>query len=147
MRYAALALLALTAAPLAAQDVAPLPAFMTGIWIQREGENWTEESWSAGNVRMLGASREGSGDVVKSRETLVIERSGDTLVLIAQPGEAPPVVFPMVHQDAASIEFASPAHDYPQRIRYWREGEALGAEISLMDGTRAVRWTYSARSD
>ena len=40
------------------------------------------------------------------------------------------------------IEFTNPAHDYPQRIRYWREGDKLIAEIALIDGKRAVSWTY-----
>jgi hypothetical protein len=38
--------------------------------------------------------------------------------------------------------FANPAHDYPQRIRYWLEGNALNAEISRIDGSKTVRWTY-----
>jgi hypothetical protein len=51
-------------------------------------------------------------------------------------------VFPVVRQDETSIEFANPQHDYPQRIRYWREGDLLKAEIALIDGTQAVGWTY-----
>jgi hypothetical protein len=141
MKYAALALLAL-ATPLAAQDRAPFPEFLRGEWIQRDGENWTREVWANGDVRMLGTSSEGTGDVVQTRENLAIERAGDRLVLIAQPGDSPPVVFPVVRQDETSIEFANPQHDYPQRIRYWREGDLLKAEIALIDGTQAVGWTY-----
>lgn len=59
------------------------------------------------------------------------------------PNGDAPVEFALVRQDARSIEFANPAHDYPQRIRYWREGEALHAEISLLDGSRANRWSYA----
>jgi hypothetical protein len=141
MKYAALALLAL-AAPLAAADKLPMPEFMSGAWAQRDGDHWTEESWSSSSERMFGTSREGDGATLKSRETLVIERTGDTLVLIARPGEATPVTFPLVAHDASSIEFANPGHDYPQRIRYWREGRELHASISLMDGSRAVSWAY-----
>ena len=42
----------------------------------------------------------------------------------------------------AEIVFANPQHDYPQRIRYWRDGMDLNAEISTMDGSQAVRWHY-----
>ncbi len=43
---------------------------------------------------------------------------------------------------ALTALFANAAHDYPQRIRYWREGETLNAEISLLDGSKAMRWQY-----
>ena len=143
MKLAALALLAAAATPLVPPDRIPFPEFMEGAWVQREGDHWTEESWVAGEVRMLGSSSEGTGDVVKTRETLAIERVGDTLVLIAQPGAgSASVVFPMVRQDAGSIEFANAQHDYPQRIRYWLDGTSLKAEISLIDGKQAVGWTY-----
>ncbi|MGY4397037.1 hypothetical protein ACVWZA_002228 [Sphingomonas sp. UYAg733] len=36
------------------------------------------------------------------------------------------------------------AHDYPQRIRYWREGKILNAKISLSYGSKRMRWSYSA---
>ena len=43
---------------------------------------------------------------------------------------------------AEAVEFANPAHDYPQRIRYWRQGKLLMAEVSKMDGSKALRWNY-----
>jgi hypothetical protein len=133
----------LMAMPLAAQDAAPLPGFLLGSWIQREGEKWADESWSGDSSGMRGTSREGSGDGVKSQESLKIERRDGTLVLIAQPAGAEPVAFLMVEQDERSIVFANPAHDYPQRIRYWREGDRLHAEIALLDGSQAIAWSYA----
>ena len=92
---------------------------------------------------MLGISREGRGVVLASRKTLVIEQAGaGALILIATVGRGS-AVFRMIRQDANSIEFANPSHDYPQRIRYWREGDTLHAEISLLDGSNANRWTYA----
>ena len=41
-----------------------------------------------------------------------------------------------------SVTFVNTANDYPQRIRYWREGPLLKAEIALEDGSRARTWTY-----
>jgi hypothetical protein len=58
------------------------------------------------------------------------------------PGGGAPVEFAMTNQSTRSIEFANPAHDFPQRIRYWREGDTLNAEIALIDGGRAFRWSY-----
>ncbi|HEX8300234.1 DUF6265 family protein [Sphingomonas sp.] len=45
-------------------------------------------------------------------------------------------------QPAMSIRFENRTHDYPQVVRYWREGELLMAEISLADGSKPSRWTY-----
>ena len=59
------------------------------------------------------------------------------------PNGGAPVEFAWVGQDDRSIEFANPAHDFPQRIRYWREGNKLNAEIALIDGGRAIRWSYA----
>ena len=40
------------------------------------------------------------------------------------------------------MTFTNPAHDYPQRISYRRDGEELVAEVSLLDGSEANRWRY-----
>ena len=45
------------------------------------------------------------------------------------------------------MTFVNETHDYPQRIRYWREGMALNAETSLMDGSSAERWSYMPKSE
>jgi hypothetical protein len=137
----------LMALPLAAQEVAPLPGFLLGTWIQREGDKWAEESWSGGPAGMRGTSREGAGDRVESQESLTIVRRDGTLVLIAQPRGAEPVPFPMVSHDERSVVFANPAHDYPQRIRYWRESDTLHAEIALLDGSQPVTWSYAPKSE
>ena len=138
---------ALLAVRLAAQDVTPLPGFLLGAWLQRDGDKWAEESWSGDASGMRGTSREGSGTRVGGQETLVIERRHGALVLIAQPAGAEPVVFPMVAHDDRSIVFANPAHDYPQRICYWREGDTLHAEIAQLDGSQAVSWSYVAKDE
>ena len=41
------------------------------------------------------------------------------------------------------MTFVNPGHDYPQRVRYWREGGALKAEISLIDGSNAMQFTFA----
>ena len=39
---------------------APMPAFLTGCWEQRQGDRWTEECWTSprGGL-MIGSGREG----------------------------------------------------------------------------------------
>ena len=97
---------------------------------------------------MIGASREGSGETLRSWEAIRIVRQPDgSLAYIPMPNGGAPIAFAMVKQDARSIEFANADHDYPQRIRYWREGDRLNAEISLLDGSRPVRWSYSPATE
>ena len=136
----AAALLAVT--PLAAAE---LPGWMAGAWQQQSSSGaWADEYWTPprGGM-MIGAARIGRGDALTIFEHSRIVRADEgSIRFIAQPRGAPPAEFPMVAQDAAMIEFANPAHDYPQRIRYWRENGRLKARTSLMDGSKAQNWDY-----
>jgi Domain of unknown function (DUF6265) len=141
----AAALLLLTA-PLAAQTVAKpaLPAWMAGTWMMEDGANWSDEVWTdpRGGI-MLGVARIGFGPELQSWETTQIKVKKDgTISFFAQPFGKAATEFPMVLISEEAIEFANPAHDYPQRIRYWRQGKLLMAEISLIDGSRPMRWNY-----
>jgi len=120
------------------------PAWMAGCWEQVSGEHWTEECWMGprGGV-MLGAGRSGVGEKLREWEASEIIAGPDgKLAYWASPQGGARVSFPMVSQGPHEIVFANPAHDYPQRIRYWMEGEALNAEISMIGGDRPRRWTY-----
>ena len=99
-----------------------LPAFLTGCWIERRGEDWTEECWTTaeGGV-MLGSGREGRGATIRHWEWMRIEREADgTLAFHASPKGAPPVRFAATEAGPQSIAFANPGHDYPQRVSYRR---------------------------
>ncbi len=134
----------------AAQEQPVLPDWMTGCWEQSEGDRWTEECWMKprGGV-MLGMGRSGRGEKLGEWEVMRIVRDlpgGDgpaiRMALIAAPGGKDPTVFGWSPDKAAGVAFVNAAHDYPQRIRYWREGELLMAEISLADGGKPRRWRY-----
>ncbi|MEP7221027.1 MAG: DUF6265 family protein [Novosphingobium sp.] len=134
---------ALASAPVYAED-RPLPEWLRGTWAMEHGSAWAEEVWTAprGGM-MLGLGREGFGPDVKSWESVRIQRKPDgSLSYYAQPKGGAVVEFPMAVASDSAIEFANAAHDFPQRIRYWREGQLLMAEISRMDGSDAVRFNY-----
>ncbi|MBB4838473.1 hypothetical protein HNP52_001524 [Sphingomonas kyeonggiensis] len=80
----------------------------------------------------------------EQRETMRIGGTGDALVFHAEPAGQAPADFKVKPGGigAQSVEFLDTAHDYPQRVRYWREGEMLMAEISLADGSKPMRWAY-----
>jgi hypothetical protein len=134
----------LLAASTTAQPPA-LPAFMSGCWDLIDGDHWTQECWMEPKGRlMLGASREGTGDKLQSWEQLRIQQFADgTITLFASPGGRPPLAFEGRSLSPTAIEFTNAAHDYPQRIRYELKDGELEAEISLLDGSKATRWSYS----
>jgi hypothetical protein len=154
MKLAAFACaLALTTTPLAAQEPGNpfLPAWMAGCWEMRDGERWAEECWTIprGGM-MLGSGRTGTGDRVESWENMRIalaepDPDGTTIgmAFVAAPGGAGWTTFGWRPGEDDGVTFYNAGNDYPQRVRYWREGELLKAEISLGDGSQATRWTFS----
>lgn len=137
----AIAALAIAAPTMAAEP--EMPAFMSGCWIE-QGERWTEECWLAprgGN--MLGASRSGRGDRVIETENIRIDaEASGRIVYRAVMRTGGWTDFVRSASTDPGFTFVNAEHDYPQRIRYWREGPALLAEISLLDGSKARRWKY-----
>lgn len=134
------------AAPAGAQTLAApqLPAWLAGTWMSEDGAEWGDEVWTdpRGGI-MLGMARTGFGPQLRSWEVTQIRFKNDGKVsFYAQPFGRQAVEFPLVLISEEAIEFANPANDYPQRIRYWRQGKLLMAEISLLDGSRAMRWNY-----
>lgn len=138
--------LTLLAAPLAAEAPrnAALPAWMAGTWVMEDGTNWADEVWTdpRGGV-MLGVTRTGFGPQLQNWEIAQVRaRSDGTMAFIVQPEGKAAVTFPMVLISDEAVEFANPANDYPQRIRYWRQGKLLMAEVSRLDGSDVMRWNY-----
>lgn len=142
----------LAAAPVAAEVPASvqspvqaaLPGWLAGAWEQVEGDAWSDEFWTPprGDL-MIGAARMGQGAALRMFEhTRIVRQPDGSLAFIAQPRGVPPSAFPLAGSGADWIEFANSAHDYPQRIRYWREGRLLKARTSLLDGSSAMEWTY-----
>lgn len=146
MRVVMAVILAVAAmVPAAAQEIPDFPRWMAGAWSQESTDGgWADEYWTPprGDI-MIGAARIGRGSRLAIFEhTRIVRKDGVTLAFIAQPRGGPAAEFPLVTHDGLMIEFANPAHDYPQRIRYWREDGRLKARVSLMDGSKAQDWDY-----
>jgi hypothetical protein len=137
-------LLTLATPVMATQDVS-LPAWLAGAWAQtRDAGGWADEFWTPprGGL-MIGAARMGdAGHLLMFEHTRIMRDPEGKLVFVAQPSGNPPTHFPMVDSGPQMIEFANPANEYPQRVRYWREGGDLRARTSLMDGNQAMEWRY-----
>jgi hypothetical protein len=119
-------------------------AWISGRWESLAGDRWVEESWSEPRGGTIFAvSRTGRGDVLREFEFLRLQRGEDgRLAYVASPNGRPPVAFPLVELGATSATFANPSHDFPQRIRYERDGDTLRATISASDGSNATSWTF-----
>ena len=91
---------------------------------------------------MLGTSQTTRDGKTADFEFMRIEVGDAGAVFHGSPRGAPAVAFRESAREANGITFVNAAHDYPQRIRYWRQGRELHAEISLADGSKVGRWVY-----
>ena len=124
-----------------------MPAWMSGCWQARDGERWSEECWTIPRGgQMLGSGRTGDAAGVRSFEFMRIERDGLGLAFRASPGGDGWTSFASAEDAGEGVTFLNPDHDYPQRVRYWREGGELKAEISLLDGGNAMQFAFRPMS-
>ena len=144
-RILAIGALALSAAAApAATQQGPFD-WLVGDWrSERPDQEWTLEHWEPmADGAMAGRSSSGRGAAVTNTEVMRIRIVRGSAIFTASPNGQPPVDFRETRRAAQAITFENAAHDFPQRIRLWREGEALAAEISLLDGSQAISWSYS----
>jgi hypothetical protein len=143
-RLAAALLLCAAAAPSLAQELADL-AWMSGSWIERKDGRETEEHWLAPKGGMMVAvNRATAPNTRTSFEFLRIEILDGKPVYQASPGGRFATEFRMVEAGEQRIVFENPAKDFPRRISYWREGEALFARVegTIRGEARAQQWRF-----
>ena len=134
--------------PASAQQAPQLPGWMAGCWEELNGDRWTEECWTSPRAgMMMGSGRSGRGDTVREWEAMQIiaanpDTNGVGMTFWAAPGGNGRTQFTWDPSDKSGATFVNIAHDYPQRIRFWREGEELLAEISLANGEKPMRWRF-----
>lgn len=123
-------------------------AWMSGSWVQETAEQRVAETWlGPGNGLMVGTNLTTMSSGRKSFEFLRIADSPAGPSYFASPGGRAPVEFRFKEAGDRRIVFENAAHDFPQRILYWREGESLKARIegSLKGRERSEEWTFSRR--
>lgn len=116
---------------LRAADPAPSLDWIGGHWCAELGEETVEELWLPphGGVA-IGLSRTRTALTTTAFEYLRIAELDGTLSYIAQPGGRPPTVFGRTAGGENWVRFENPDHDFPRRIEYRRDGDALHAEIA-----------------
>jgi hypothetical protein len=140
--------LLIAAAPAFAQTpprVASLD-WMTGTWSQVRGDETVSESWlGPGNGLMVAVNLTTRGAARKSFEFLRIADTADGFSYFASPGGRPPVEFKLREFGEKRVVFENSAHDFPQRILYWRDGDALHARVegTLRGQARSEEWRFA----
>jgi len=125
-------------------------SWMSGSWSGAAGGVDMEEHWTApkGNS-MFGVHRDVAKGRTASFEFLRIEQQGDQIVYLSMPnGRSPATPFPLKEISGTRVVFENPAHDFPQRIIYWKDGNELRARIEgTMNGKAgAEEWRWSPGS-
>ena len=75
-------------------------------------------------------------------EFLRIERAAGNVDYVAQRSGRPPTRFRLTESSATNADFANPEHDFPQRIRYTREGDLLRAELFGGNPVRRIEFRF-----
>lgn len=117
--------------------------WLAGHWCNESGEElWLPERGGL----MLGLSRSVRGTRTFF-EFLRIEIEGEEARYLAQPGGVPPTRFTRSASAEGSVEFSNPQHDFPKRIRYWRDGNTLHAAIDDGDEGKAMQFAWERCSE
>lgn len=108
--------------------------WLAGCWISADKsshEVWTVES----DHSLIGFSVSVANGKVAFYEVLSIKLNDDgKWAYTAHPSGQASASFVVTDQDDTSVVFTNPDHDYPQEIRYQREGNQLHASVSLLGG-------------
>ena len=107
-------------------------SWLAGCWMTPDKSS--QEVWVIDSDRSLaGFGVAISDSTVGFYEVLGIKQSDDgTWTYTAHPSGQGSASFLAVEISENSVVFANPDHDYPQEIRYRREGNQLHATISLL---------------
>ena len=138
----------LLAAALAAQGASPGQPdldWMAGYWLQCEDGREVAELWTTRRGGVLMGVSVTTGRQAFGFEQVRIETTHDgaTMQYVARPrGAEAETTFRMSRAGPREAVFDNPAHDYPQRIHYRREGDVLIARTEGAGGAGAQEWRY-----
>jgi hypothetical protein len=119
-------------------------AWLTGCWQITRGDQVIDEQWMAprGGV-MLGMSRTVGGGRTTAIEFVTLRSVEGRVVYEANPSGQKPTTFPATAVSATRVVFENPAHDYPRRIVYERQGDnALLAFVDDGSGGKKVEYPF-----
>jgi hypothetical protein len=120
-------------------------AWLAGTWVSESARGTVTESWLGPGHGMMAAVN--LSTFRNGRDSYEFLRIADTpagISYFASPDGVKPVEFPLKESGAQRVVFENPAHDFPQRILYWRDGAALVARIegTVKGKERSEEWRF-----
>ncbi len=120
-------------------------AWMRGTWTQDKDGEIVQEAWLGPRGGLMTGVNLTSSAKRSSFEFLrVVEKDG-ALSYLASPGGKAPTEFKLKELAGQRVVFENAAHDFPQRILYWKDADgALKARIegTIQGKTRAMEWRF-----
>jgi hypothetical protein len=104
--------------------------WMAGCWRLESAARVVDEMWMApaGGV-MLGAGRTVINGRAVEHEFMQIREEGGRVAFIARPSGQAEASFAAITIGEREVVFENPAHDFPQRVIYRRDGTGLTGRI------------------
>ena len=146
MRASLLSLSFLVIASTASAEI-PLapPDWMSGYWLSCENGEQIAENWfGAGTGTLLGTNlTQGEQTSFEFLRVTANERGG--ISYYSMPNGAPVTEFTMTSNENQRAVFENPAHDFPQRVIYRRDGNRLRARIEgdINGRLQSQEWAFS----
>jgi hypothetical protein len=114
----------------AAKPTVQALSWISGCWENTRGKRYNEEHWmkAAGNT-MLGMSRTINDGRTREFEFLRIHEDKGDIYYTSKPSGQPEASFKLISWKENEAVFENPTHDFPQRIIYRRNGDAMQARI------------------
>ena len=142
MLTTALAAALLQTAPAAAPDL----SWIAGYWLDCSNGREASETWSDPRAGLMAGH---AVTVSRGRASFEMSHIGPTpqgYAYVAQPGGSPPTAFVVAETGPMRVVFANAENDFPSRIVYERDGDALKARIEGEIGgqARSMEWTFTA---
>jgi len=120
-------------------------SWIAGCWAFERGTRQVAEHWMApAGGTMMGVSRTISAGKTSEWEFLIIREGANGLEYVAKPSRQPETTFTAKTASANEVVFENPAHDFPKKIGYKRDGDTLTAAIEgPMNGqNRRIEFPY-----
>lgn len=141
-------LLLVTALSAAFQAPAPAikdVAWISGCWDFTRNARHVVESWTPPEGgTMMGVSRTVNNGKTTEWEFLIIREGEKGLEYVAKPSRQPEATFTATRVTPNEVVFENPAHDFPKKIMYKRDGDVLTAAIEgpMQGQTRRIEFPY-----
>jgi len=124
--------------------------WLSGAWGGEKDGVYAEEHWMTPlGGTLVGMHRDVRAGRAISFEFLRIEERNGRAVYLASPRGAPATPFTAVEQAPRRVVFENRAHDFPQRIIYWRDGARLCARVegTIKGESESEQWCWSRGGD